>query len=300
VLRTASLLAISDTVETWNTPGTAEFEKMSYEAIEFDSLALAVARQNQYASSNQTTTSTTGSVVTFGKTQFEALFDIGFDEWEVYDCYVNHYQDYWWDELDIPILQAYQTLGWDQLHWNGLKPPPDSDGKDWYELTQEEQRAAIELCYLPETWSLLSLDFWAVNYASLAVTHEIHDQTMVVEENEDDGFMASNDAPAAQAVDNLGNLKKPSNRFYVWDALPLEILDVLVQLGYTSESWSKVLEAPIEKKTYRDLDLDEFVAVDSLGFGPGDVYDCWINHYHGYDWAHLVAVGGKCNYILSF
>lgn len=276
---------MTDIEDTWNVPGTAAIEEKSYDTVEFGALEADVSKQDV--------------VLTFKKSKFEALFDMGFEDWEVYDCYMNHYNDYWWtelDELDAAVVTAFEALGWTSSKWNGLNSYPESEDKAWFELTEDEQRAAAELCYLPETWSKLDLEYWAVDYALLATGATTGVGQVMIEEVGDDA-LTSNDEPVITPVNNLGSLTKPANRFYVWDALPQEVLEAVESLGYTRQTWSNISEATIEQKRYKDLDVAEFLVVDSLGFGPANVYDCWISHYYGYSWAEIVAVGGECRFL---
>jgi hypothetical protein len=94
--------------------------------------------------------------------QQEAITNIGFSE-EQWDCYVNHYDGYYWEELaEVGVQQFFVALDWTEASWTGQSSYPASDDEYWADLTAEEQAAAFELCYLPQTWDAEeSLVLWA-------------------------------------------------------------------------------------------------------------------------------------------
>lgn len=79
---------------------------------------------------------------------------IGFYE-DQYDCWVNHYGWYDWDELtayELDVVLA--VLGWNRTSWESENENdyPASELLGWEELSSIEKQAAADLCYLPETW----------------------------------------------------------------------------------------------------------------------------------------------------
>jgi len=80
--------------DDWNLPGTAKIESLSYESIGLQ-----------------------GFFGFDGQSQQNAIQDICLTEL-TWDCYLNHYEDYSWDELAAEEVQVYfQTLGWTQASW---------------------------------------------------------------------------------------------------------------------------------------------------------------------------------------
>jgi hypothetical protein len=125
---------------TWNLPGTAEIESLSYETIGL-----------------------TGFLGIVGRSQQEAIQDLCLTEL-TWDCYMNHYSDYTWEELLEEEVQGfYQTLGWTKDNWesDNEEDYPASENKDWSELSDEEKTAADELCYFEETWDEQDLSEWS-------------------------------------------------------------------------------------------------------------------------------------------
>lgn len=115
-----------DDDKSWNNPGTAEIEELSLETIvtENPEAAIVIAE------------------------------DIGMDE-EQWDCWMNHYFDYDWNDLVVEDLAGYfEILGWTQDMWDNDSGAPDSDESDWLDLTLAEKDAATYICYFPDLWNM--------------------------------------------------------------------------------------------------------------------------------------------------
>jgi len=110
---------------TWNTPRSNPIEKLGWSNFDSEQLGLLDA--------------------------------IGFSK-DVWDCYVNHYDDKNWPALEsIDVAKYFVALGWDEDIWNRNAAPPESDDKLWSELSVKEQAAAGELCYFEQLWNADSL-----------------------------------------------------------------------------------------------------------------------------------------------
>ncbi len=80
----------------------------------------------------------------------------GFDE-DSWDCWSNHYGDYWWTELVEYELDGYFiALGWNENNWNNNRAPR-SEEMDWNELNGAERDAARQICYFRDLWDELSI-----------------------------------------------------------------------------------------------------------------------------------------------
>ena len=89
------------------------------------------------------------SVISAGQQQNIMALDM--DE-EMWDCFVNHYDDYWWSELELEgIAEYFEALGWNKRRWNGLAPNPNTEDMFWRELSATQRSAAKNLCYKPLT-----------------------------------------------------------------------------------------------------------------------------------------------------
>ena len=78
-----------------------------------------------------------------------------------WDCDMNHYVDYSWEELEEYFLDAYWiALGWTKRKWGIPGFASKSEGKNWSELTSAEQDAAMEVCYFQESWDGISITGW--------------------------------------------------------------------------------------------------------------------------------------------
>jgi len=85
----------------------------------------------------------------------QVLAQMGFTE-DVWDCWINHYGGYEWDDLiKYQIAPYYEVLGWNRDAWNSFVSSdyPESNLKGWASLTPEEQQAATDLCFLERTWN---------------------------------------------------------------------------------------------------------------------------------------------------
>merc|ERR1712161_115629 len=121
-------MALGYTQATWNTLGTNSIEESAWYYLTLD--------------------------------QRSASAQIGIFE-EAWDCYVNHYGDYSWSELEEYFLAKYWiALGWNQLSWEGTIDPPTSGDKFWRELTRVQQEAALEVCYSPGSWDEIPIPDW--------------------------------------------------------------------------------------------------------------------------------------------
>jgi hypothetical protein len=81
-----------------------------------------------------------------------------------WDCDVNHYVDYSWEELEEYFLDAYWiALGWTKRKWGIPGFAPKSEGKYWSELTSAEQDSAGELCYFQESWDGIPITEWTLD-----------------------------------------------------------------------------------------------------------------------------------------
>jgi len=121
---------------SWNNLGSNSIERLSYETIKLQSERKAQA--------------------------IEKLLEEAEDSW---DCYINHYDDYTWDELELwGIQEAFITMGYDENLWqNDQAPRPEVENEDWVELTPEHQEAALYVCYTQEIWDEVPLPDWKEN-----------------------------------------------------------------------------------------------------------------------------------------
>eukprot|EP00573_Skeletonema_grethae_P001225 CAMPEP_0201685498 /NCGR_PEP_ID=MMETSP0578-20130828/235_1 /ASSEMBLY_ACC=CAM_ASM_000663 /TAXON_ID=267565 /ORGANISM="Skeletonema grethea, Strain CCMP 1804" /LENGTH=387 /DNA_ID=CAMNT_0048169401 /DNA_START=67 /DNA_END=1230 /DNA_ORIENTATION=- len=82
----------------------------------------------------------------------EGAMELGFYTHN-FDCFMNHYQAYYWSSFHADLLVAVETLGWTEDAWtNDMQSPPLSESKYWADLTPEEKAAATRMCYFEETW----------------------------------------------------------------------------------------------------------------------------------------------------
>lgn len=72
-----------------------------------------------------------------GFTPIDILVKWGVTE-EQWDCYINHYSDYDWDELiNATVVEYFITLGWNQESWE-TKDPDLAPKSEFREVRKEK------------------------------------------------------------------------------------------------------------------------------------------------------------------
>lgn len=199
--------ALGYTSITWNVPGLAPVEKLGW--WQFSAAQKAGA---------------------------EAL---GYTE-NQWDCFINHYLTYTWDELAAEGLTgALETLGWTQNSWEGSGASPDSESKWWGQLTQTEKEAARKLCYFQDNWNQVDMT----------------------------------------ANNSYFPFPFPTFRYVPWSELSAETQDTAsATLGYTEAGvWDSLGNNTAELNTYLNLDETERNGALELGFYT-HTWDCFMNH----------------------
>ena len=214
--------------ETWNSPGDAYIEDYSF---------------NQLSTAEK-----------------EAARSLGFSV-ASWNCWVNHYTAFEWDDLVKHEVQHYiEALGWNStswgMRWTDGDHKPASEFKTFQSLSEIEQNAVTQLCYTQELWDQISLETWTNKPCS-----------------EYGGLPLS--------VDH--------NRYIFWSELESEArVDAQQYLSYDEGSWNTPGSAMIESFTYESLSEIENgqATVQKLGLSA-EQWDCYINHYNGNLWSDL-------------
>mmetsp|Transcript_18044 Transcript_18044/g.25438 ORF Transcript_18044/g.25438 Transcript_18044/m.25438 type:complete len:250 (-) Transcript_18044:195-944(-) len=125
---------LSYSEKTWNILGTGSIEEWSFDGLTETEKGLAAS--------------------------------LGFMD-VVWDCYINHYDNYDWSELvEAEVHEAYMALGWSEESWDGDAAEPMSNDKDWEYLTPEEKAGAKKICYFRETWNGIPISSWSTSTTS--------------------------------------------------------------------------------------------------------------------------------------
>ena len=327
------LLLLTGTAETWDLPGSGKIETKSFENIVKES-----EKKND--------------------TVAESMLGMGWTE-NSYDCYVNHYDDFSWNELtkETDTVPYWTALGWNETRWDGEMEYPDSEGKLWEELTAEEQQAAVALCYFDELWSYLNISEWeeyadgvtcgaspADKIASYNLTNETAAPSMeesplatfdvddveaeeaaevaAEEATEEEAFEKPVEKPVEEpigepdtvTIDTVEVLKtaeptvkptapptaeptstpyvgNPANRFLLWSWLYDVSKAAATTLGYDESTWNQPMTAAVESLIYDDLNANQIEATYVLGLAPKEIWNCFINHYQGFNWEELADAG---------
>ncbi len=118
--------------QSWNALGSNPWEFYSFETIESDGSRKVV----------------------------DAIQDLGFNE-TVWDCYINHYRDFSWQELANEGVVVFAViLGWNEEMWDGMTSSPETEFMLWDKLNLGQQQAAIEFCFTQEIWDGVNIEDW--------------------------------------------------------------------------------------------------------------------------------------------
>ena len=110
--------------------------------------------------------------VKFGSEELEAFkeLDLYHDEETIddpelcWDHFVNHYMGYTWDEINAPLINPFgndlsegvKILGWTKEMWDSSDTNggriPESDCKDWFDLSPDEQWALQSMGWSGMKW----------------------------------------------------------------------------------------------------------------------------------------------------
>ena len=93
--------------------------------------------------------------------QREGAMELGFYT-HTWDCFMNHYQSYYWSSFHEDLRVAIETLGWTEEMWSNeaSEEVPASELKNWASLSSEEKAAATRLCYFQEIWDDEPITNW--------------------------------------------------------------------------------------------------------------------------------------------
>jgi len=176
----------------------------------------------------------------------DAASMLGFAE-GTWDCFINHYEQYSWDDLALKGAQAhYRELGWTQAHWeHTITEVPYSEARWWDQLTDNEKKSANALCYFEDNW--------------------------------DKKDMNPNNTFFPHAV--------PDFRYMPWSELDAVTRNVAGgMLGYDEDTWDYLGSNVVEKNTFLNLEPEEREGALDLGFYT-HTWDCFMNHYQSYFWS---------------
>ncbi len=202
------------TEQTWNNHGLADIERLRWTSL----------------TSNQR----------------DAAVILGFSE-KSWDCFVNHYESYSWDELATAGVQAhYRGLGWTEEHWTQeTSESPYTESRWWDMLTDTEKLAANGICYFEDNWDRIDM-----NPNPSFFPHPV-----------------------------------PEFRYKPWSEMGTTTQYIAAgMMNYTEESWDQLGLALVEKNTFLNLEPDQRDGALELGFYT-HTWDCFMNHYMSYFWS---------------
>jgi len=77
----------------------------------------------------------------------------------MWDCYMNHYDGYYWEDLPASAASNYEILGYDQPSWDEGSYVDTAD-MYWDDLSSTQKEAAFGLCFFQKSWDWISLVQW--------------------------------------------------------------------------------------------------------------------------------------------
>jgi len=270
--------AMEWTPESWDVPGTAQVERKSFSDILKES-----EKKNDSVA--------------------ETMIAMGWTE-DSYDCYMNHYENYDWKELEkeTDTIVYWTALGWNESRWEGDMEYPNTDEKDWSELTGDEQKAAAALCYFEELWNNMNIQEWN-DFSEGVACNSTAQMGLVATSVPSMGASESTTMETSQVSDLTGEedeavyVANPNNRFLLWSWLFEISQAAATTLGYTEETWNQITTNPVEALKFDDLSVDQVEAAYVLGLAPANIWDCYINHYTGWTWNGFAGRGIRKHYI---
>ena len=260
-IEAATLLGYTE--NTWNVPGTATIEVSSFETLTSDLQSAVTA--------------------------------IGYssDQWE---CYVNHYEGYYWDELgEVEAVQnSFQTLGWTQAAWNGTADSPDSELSSWADLSDDERSALESICYFQEIWDQLDITTWATPSGPTVSPAPSPEPSSSAAPTPVGQTKAPSPPPTVSPSEApllpRFQTDRPIFRFVEWGVLDTATLESAMAMGYTEETWNVPGTAAFENLAFDDLSGFTRHAAESVGYNVS-IWNCWVNHYGGFSWDDLASLG---------
>lgn len=263
-----------DDEKTWNTPGQNEFELLSYETI--------------FNMTNGTTLEIPDAVVQKQEdpwTHIRVISEqLNFTE-DTWDCWINHYKDYDWEELaEYEVESYFLALGWNENNWIGEEKAPKSEDKEWFELTEAEEKGARALCYFPELWAEdVEIGFW---------TYEPEKPDAILGENDKNVNETHSQAGEYVVRRSVSFSDLPATRFIVWDDLTAIQQSSASIIGFNDTTWNNPgsVELVLNYTFYGDLTAEQKTAATSLGIDEF-YWDCLIQHYNQFPWNELVSKG---------
>ena len=221
-------------------------------------------------------------------TQQAAALQLNFEE-ESWDCVQNHYFDYYWSELEqYDLATAWITLGYTKDRYDAGDDPATFD-LFWAELTPAQQAAAVELCYVQESWDEIDLTLWQSTTPRPAPVAATAITSSSVRPTHRPSSLAP-PPPAALVEENTTNTKNKNNVEKLLELLPPSVVSKLGTTfltalpAYTQNSLrNDLLRLQEETNTNTAASLfssdpSEFVATSSM-IGPQLQALQWILNY---------------------
>lgn len=262
--------------KSWNKPGSQDIEKLDWESQE---------------------EKTRAHLTTMG---FSA------PQW---DCYMNHYRSYEWEELDdeaasLEVKGLYKTLGWSHETWDADETPA-LEGKYWDDLAAAEKQAAGSLCYTQAIWDEIMIPLWGEddgngsseendNQDGATDEEVVDEKTDTYETIYDPNDRSTFDGPTGpSSAHNSRDIPLPMFRYNTWDNLDPLLQHLAKNAKYDEKHWNSFSLKGLESKDFETIGVkypDGLKSLKAMGFTEKQ-WDCYISHYKSYEWDELEVEG---------
>lgn len=219
-----------------------------------------------------------------------------------------------WNALPVEMKQYAQDLGYTDESWNNVGTA-DIEQYSWDEFGSNERNALGELGFTSSTWNCYMNHYNDYSWSDLIV--QDMDQaarilgytpeswtaggggTTLDWDEMDDGqqwaatdFCYFKDTWDEVPLNEMNHIPivYPHFRYIPWEDLTPSEVSQAQTAGWEQESWDVTDKASLEFSAFSDLPEPQRVALLEMGFYE-EQYDCYINHYHGYDWSELEEWG---------
>lgn len=268
--------------KTWNKPGQLDIESKDWESLTDDT-----------------------------RSQLTAM---GFSapQW---DCYMNHYRSYEWDELEdeaanLQLRAPLMLLGWTHESWDNDETP-DLEDKYWADLSVEQVEAAASLCYTQTVWDEVAIPLWIHDDGTGSSDHDeeiaegatddevVEEKTDIYETLYDPNDRNTFDGPTGpSSAHNSRDIPIPMFRFDPWDELTPEMKALAKKAHYNEKNWNTLNSKNDENRDFETIGKSHpgtVKALKEMGFTE-DQWDCYMSHYSTYEWDELKVAGVQGHY----
>lgn len=183
-----------------------------------------------------------------------------------------------WADLDAGTRGHLQDLGFDNYSWDCYVN--HYAGLDWAQLeVRKMDQAAIELGYTKAIWEAgQDPSAFQLSWGQLSDNQRWAAAT----------FCWFHDTWDMIPIPDMGKIPViyPYFRFVDWNEMSNTQQTWAGAVGWTEDTWNNPDSSDLDFTAFSELGEPQREALLKMGFYE-EQYDCYINHYQGYDWVDL-------------